>query len=167
MFWNQIVEDIEGKLKDARRRVSDLATKGFVVFLDYGVRVAQSASNVSDRSLRATLASGSPSCIRGIGDRQDPENSDGNSYTHPKDSRITMRACGGYAVSSGTLHEWVSWTMELERQKSGFCNKSIVGSLKKGLVTSFLSSARSSVAMCRQAGKFAMSEEENMIHHLP
>lgn len=53
-------------------------------------------------------------------DRQDPENSDGNSYKHPKNSRIEIRAWGGYAVVSQTLDEWVSWMMERETQKPGF-----------------------------------------------
>ena len=53
-------------------------------------------------------------------DRRDPHGSDGNIYTHPKDSGIEMRAWGGYAVVSPTLENWFSRTMELETQKSGF-----------------------------------------------
>jgi hypothetical protein len=39
----------------------------------------------------------------------------------------------------------------------------MVGSLKKGLVISSLDSARSSVAVCGQARKLAMSVAENMM----
>jgi hypothetical protein len=53
-------------------------------------------------------------------DRQDPHGSDGNIYTHPKDSRIEVRAWGGYAAVYPTLDRWVSSTIDIEGEKPGF-----------------------------------------------
>jgi hypothetical protein len=49
-------------------------------------------------------------------DRQDPTNSDGNTYRHPRDPRVEMRVWGGYAVVSPDLYSWVEWTL-------GHCQK--------------------------------------------
>ena len=45
-------------------------------------------------------------------DRQDSTSSDGNTYRHPRDPRIEIRAWGGYAVVSPDLYAWVEWTLE-------------------------------------------------------
>ena len=45
------------------------------------------------------------------------------------------------------------------------CSRSIVWFLKKGLVISFVDSARARVAVCRQSRKLAMSVAENMMRN--
>ena len=56
-----------------------------------------------------------------VWDRQDPTNGDGNTYRHPLDSRIELRAWGGYAKISPDLHSWVDWTIERLQREDGFC----------------------------------------------
>lgn len=53
-------------------------------------------------------------------DRQDLTNGDGNTYRHPRDSRIEVRAWGGYAVVSEDLLGWVEQTLESLATESGF-----------------------------------------------
>jgi transcriptional regulator with XRE-family HTH domain len=55
-----------------------------------------------------------------IWDREDPANGDGNTYRHPQDSRIELRAWGGYAVVSPDLRSWVDWTIESLQREDGF-----------------------------------------------
>ena len=55
-----------------------------------------------------------------VWDRDDPANGDGNTFRHPKDPRIEIRAWGGYAVVSTDLSSWVAWTLEVDRKKLGF-----------------------------------------------
>ena len=56
-----------------------------------------------------------------VWDRQDPTNGDGNTYRNPLDSRIELRAWGGYAIISPDLHSWVDWTIECLQREDGFC----------------------------------------------
>jgi hypothetical protein len=56
-----------------------------------------------------------------VWDRQDPTNGDGNTYRHPKDSRIRLAAWGQYAVVSPDLLSWVNWTIECLQRETGFC----------------------------------------------
>jgi hypothetical protein len=53
-------------------------------------------------------------------DRQDPANGDGNTFRHPRDPRIEIRAWGGYAVVSPDLDSWVDWTIEALGRGEGF-----------------------------------------------
>lgn len=53
-------------------------------------------------------------------DRQDPTNADGNTYRHPRDAQVEMRAWGGYAVVSEDLFGWVEQTLEWLARESGF-----------------------------------------------
>jgi hypothetical protein len=55
-----------------------------------------------------------------IWDREDPTNGDVNTYRHPQDSRIELRAWGGYAVVSPDLHSWVDWTIGCLQREDGF-----------------------------------------------
>jgi hypothetical protein len=52
-------------------------------------------------------------------DRQDTANRDGNTYRHPRDARVEMRAWGGYAVTSEDLFGWVEKTLEWLATESG------------------------------------------------
>jgi len=56
-----------------------------------------------------------------VWDRQDPTNGDGNTYRDPQDSRIELRAWGGYAIISPDLHSWVDWTIARLQREDGFC----------------------------------------------
>jgi hypothetical protein len=55
-----------------------------------------------------------------VWDREDPTNRDGNTYRHPQDPRIEIRAWGGYAVVASDLRSWVDWTIENFQQEDGF-----------------------------------------------
>jgi hypothetical protein len=56
-----------------------------------------------------------------VWDRDDPTNGDGNTYRHPKDSRIELRVWGHYAVISPDLHSWIEWTIESLQKSAAFC----------------------------------------------
>jgi hypothetical protein len=53
-------------------------------------------------------------------DRADPDNADGNTYRHPTNPRVEIRAWGGHAVVCTDLSSWVAWTLETSRKKPGF-----------------------------------------------
>jgi hypothetical protein len=53
-------------------------------------------------------------------DREDPANGDGNTYRHPADPLVEVRAWGGYAVVSEDLCAWVEWTLDCEAKEKGY-----------------------------------------------
>jgi hypothetical protein len=55
-----------------------------------------------------------------VWDRSDPANGDGNTFRHPTDARISIRAWGGYAAVSADLSSWVAWSLGIDREKPGF-----------------------------------------------
>ncbi len=54
-----------------------------------------------------------------VWDRDDPVNCDGNSFRHPTDPRIEVRAWGSYAVVTRDLEAWIAWSIQnLEKEES-------------------------------------------------
>jgi hypothetical protein len=53
-------------------------------------------------------------------DRSDPANADGNSYTDPKDQRVSFSAWGGFAVVTQNLDDFASFTLRSAETQPGF-----------------------------------------------